>query len=600
MATHAGGPTDAPLRDPWQPLVEPLRQELARRLAPAGGAPDLATVDRLLNRDGGDDWELAFPLHRAAAQLKVPAPELARRWAADFPTWPGLASTFAAGPYLNFRADRAWLTDATLRLVRELGAAYGGAAATHDRVCVEHTSANPTGPFHIGRVRNALIGDTFTRVLRAAGAPVTTHYYVDDVGRQAAMLGWIWTKPTSQWPPEIRASLDGADEATEKPDRYLGRPYPLVNEYLKTHPDADGEVGRIAHGLEGGQVDPRYKAIIQRVLDGMLVSLAEIGVSFDAFVWESELIADGSVGHVVEALHAAPHAVQEANGAWAIDASGHGLPQESARIIVTRGDGTTLYATRDVAYHRRKLAEFARVIDVLGTNHELHARVLKVLLTEVGETRLPEFVMYQYITAADGAGMSTRKGTAVYLDDLLEEAVVRARGAIRERHSDLTSEEKDAIATAVASGAVRYHILRVAADKTVAFRWEDALSFEGKSGPFLQYAYARASSILRKAGADADHPPADAGQLGGAAEYALVRELARLPGLVQYVARTAHVHALAGYAHGLAEQFNRFYQDVPVLADGPARASRIALVRAFHRTLGNTLDLLGIPRLERM
>jgi arginyl-tRNA synthetase len=467
-------------------------------------------------------------------------------------------------------------------------------------VCVEHTSANPTGPFHIGRVRNALIGDTYTRVLRAAGAPVTTHYYVDDVGRQAAMLGWIWTKPPAEWPPEIRATLDGADQATEKPDRYLGRPYPVVNEYLKLHPDADAEVGQIAHTLEAGKVDPRYRAIIQRVLDGMLVSLREIGVGFDAFVWESDLIADGSVGRVVDSLRHAPHAVQESNGAWAIDASGQGLPQESARIIVTRADGTTLYATRDVAYHRRKLADFARVIDVLGTNHELHARVLKVLLAEVGEPRLPEFVMYQYITAADGAGMSTRKGTAVYLDDLLEEAVVRARGAIRERHSDLTSEEKDVIATAVAAGAVRYHILRVAADKTVAFRWEEALSFEGKSGPFLQYAYARAASILRKAGPDIRPYAADAGQLGGDPEWVLVRELARLPGLVQYVARTAHVHALAGYAHTLAEQFNRFYQEVPVLAEGPARESRIALVAAFHRTLGNTLELLGMPRLDRM
>ena len=600
MATRAGSPATASPRDPWQALVDPLRRELARLTAAAGAAPDLAAVDRLLNRDGGDDWELAFPLHRAAAQLKLPAPELARRWAADFPALPGLGTTFAAGPYLNFRADRAWLTASTLALIGDLGEAYGGAETSVDRVCVEHTSANPTGPFHIGRVRNALIGDSFTRVLRSAGAPVTTHYYVDDVGRQAAMLGWIWTQPTSQWPAEVRASLEGADEAAEKPDRYLGRPYPLVNEFLKTHPDADAQVGQIAHALESGQVDPRYRQIIQRVLDGMLASLREIGVAFDAFVWESELIADGSVARVVEALRAAPHAVQELNGAWAIDASGQGLPQESARIIVTRGDGTTLYATRDVAYHRRKLAEFARVIDVLGTNHELHARVLKVLLAEVGEARLPEFVMYQYITAADGAGMSTRKGTAVYLDDLLEEAILRARGAIRERHSDLTAEEKDAIATAVATGAIRYHILRVAADKTVAFRWEDALSFEGKSGPFLQYAYARAASILRKSGAPPNPKAGDPGLLTGAPEWALIRELARLPGLVQYVARSAHVHALAGYAHTLAEQFNRFYQDVPVLADGPARESRLALVAGFHRTLGNTLELLGIPRLERM
>lgn len=599
MATPPAAPTERPLRDPWQPLIAPLREELARRSAPAGAPPDLAAVDRQLDRAGGEDWELAFPLHRTAAQLKRRAPELAGEWAADFPKLPGLAGAFAAGPYLNFRADRAWLTAGTLALIAQRGEEYGGGVAVPDRVCVEHTSANPTGPFHIGRVRNALIGDTFARVLRRSGAAVTTHYYVDDVGRQAAMLGWIWTQPVDRWPPAVRESLAGADEQAEKPDRYLGRPYPPVNEYLKTHPDADAEVQRIAHALESGQVDPRYRALIQRVLDGMLASLREIGVGFDTFVWESDLIADGSVAQVVRALHDAPHAVTEPNGARAIDATGQGLPQESAHIIVTRADGSTLYATRDVAYHRRKLSDFARVIDVLGTNHELHARVLKVLLTEVGERRLPEFVMYQYITAADGAGMSTRKGTAVYLDDLLEEAIHRARGAIRERHSDLTDAEKEAIAASVAAGAIRYHILRVAADKTVAFRWEDALSFEGKSGPFLQYAYARASSILRKAG-DAATPAADPSRLTEPTEWQLVRELSRLPGVVEYVARTAHVHALAGYAHGLAERFNRFYQDVPVLAEGPARASRIALVAGYRQTLGNALDLLGIPRLDRM
>ncbi|MCI4337033.1 MAG: arginine--tRNA ligase [Thermoplasmata archaeon] len=600
MATRSGDSGQEPSYDPWQPLLDPLRQELSRRLGPPGAATDLSAVDRLLDTNGGPNWELAFPLHRAAARLRTPAPELAKQWAADFPALEGLDSAFAAGPYLNFRADRAWLTERTLSLVRARGAQYGHRTPGPTRVCVEHTSANPNGPFHIGRVRNALLGDTLARVLRAAGFPVTTHYYVDDVGRQAAMLGWIWSKPVTSWPAEIRASLDGADRDREKPDRYLGRPYPPVNEYLKGHPEADAEVQAIAHELERGHVDPAYREIVQQVLDGMLLSLQEIGVSFDDFVWESDLIANGAVAAVVERLRHAPHAVQETNGAWAIDATGSGLPQESTRIIVTRGDGTTLYATRDVAYHRRKLAAFDRVIDVLGTNHELHSRVLRILLAEVGEPRLPEFVLYQYITAADGAGMSTRKGTAVYLDDLLEEAVHRARNAIRERHSDLSDAEKDAIATSVASGAIRYHILRVAADKTVAFRWEEALSFEGKSGPFLQYAYARAGSILRKSEVAPGSASVEPARLSTPEEWTLIRQMARLPGLLEYVARTAHVHGLATYAHELAEQFNRFYQQVPVLAEGPERESRIALVEAVHQALGNSLDLLGIARLDRM
>jgi arginyl-tRNA synthetase len=333
----------------------------------------------------------------------------------------------------------------------------------------------------------------------------------------------------------------------------------------------------------------------------MLASLERIGVTFDEFVWESDLVRDGSVERVVERLRRAPHAVREENGAWALDATGYGLPKESARIIVTRADGTSLYPTRDVAYHLRKFAGFPRVVDVLGTDHLLHARTLNAMLAEIGETRRPEFVIYQYITAPDGGKMSTRQGTAVYLDDLLDEAVRRAREEVLRRREDLTPEEVERIAERVGTAAVRYHILRVAPEKSVRFRWEEALSFEGRAAPFLQYAYARASSVLRRAGREAPPYPYRPEALGGATERALLRSVSRLPGRIAYVARSAHVHTLAGYAHELAEEFNRFYQEVPVLrAEGDTRDSRLALVAAARQTLRNALDLLGVAPLDRM
>ncbi len=586
--------------DPWSPLTGALVAELSRRLSAAGPLATPAALETLLDTTGGEGRELALPLHRFGKSRGTSPGDLAKQLAAELPKLPGLAGAAASGPYLNFQVDRGWLTDRTLRLVLDRGPRYGGGAAVTPRVCVEHTSANPNGPVHIGRIRNALIGDTLARVLKTAGFPVTTQYYVDDLGRQAAMITWIWSKPVESWPEEIRATLDGADPATEKPDHYLGRPYPAVNEYLKTHPEADAEVQSLTHALETGEGHPTHHSTVERVLQGMLRSLQMIGVEFDSFVWESHLLADGSVEKVVDRLHGSPHAVREPNGAWAIDATEYGLPQESAHVIVTRGDGSSLYATRDVAYHLQKFAQFDRVIDVLGSNHLLHARVLTALLREVGEARIPEFVLYQYITAGEGGGMSTRRGTAVYLDDLLEEAVIRAREEITKRRSDLSEEEIAAIAGSVAAGAIRYHILRVAADKTVAFRWEDAISFEGRSGPFAQYSYARASSILRKAGAEGGTFRFQPEHLTTAEEWAVVLRISRLPGLVAYVARTAHVHSLAGYAHTLAEEFNRFYQEVPVLKAGAERESRLALVAAFRETLGNCLTLLGLDRLERM
>ncbi|MGC2289052.1 MAG: arginine--tRNA ligase, partial [Thermoplasmata archaeon] len=280
---------------------------------------------------------------------------------------------------------------------------------------------------------------------------------------------------------------------------------------------------------------------------------------------------------------------------------GYGLPKESATIVVTRGDGSSLYPTRDVAYHLQKFSRFARVIDVLGQDHQLHARTLDAMLSEIGETRRPEFLIYQDITVPEGGRMSTRKGRAVHLDDLLNEAVERAHTEVLQRREDLSEDQVATIAEHIGAGAVRFHILRIAPDKPVKFHWEEALSFEGRSGPFVQYSYARAGSILRKADRESFPYPFEAKALSLPEETDLVRTLARLPGMIEYVARTAHVHTVATYAYGLAEAFNRFYQAVPVMrAEGPTRASRLALVAATRQALGNTLDYLGLERLERM
>jgi arginyl-tRNA synthetase len=587
--------------DPWAGPCEALIPELERALAAAGASVAPGWVAGQLALNDGPDGDLALPLHRPAASVPLPPDELARRLAPAVAIAPPVLSAHAVGGYLDFRVDPAWLCEATLDRIRERGERFGWSEGGSEAVCVEHTSANPTGPLHVGRIRNSILGDTFARVLRAAGRPVTTQYYVDDIGRQAAMITWIWSKPPAQWPQEIAASLDGAaaDDPMERADRRYGRPYPAVSAYLKTHPDAAQEVAALSESLESGTAPPQHRAMAQATLEGMLVSLARIGVRFDELVWESEFVRDGSVGRVLERLAKAPHAHWEENGALAIDASGQALPKESTLIIVARANGTSLYVTRDIAYHLSKFARFPRVVDVLGQDHRLHARTLEVLLAEIGEPRRPEFLLYQYLTTPEGGGMSTRKGTAVYLDALLDEAEARAQKEVRARWPEVNEADVGEIAAAVGAGAVRYHILRVAADKSVTFRWEDALSFEGRSGPFVQYAFVRATSLLRKAGEAAPFPYRG-GELGAPEELALVRVLARWPRVIDYTARTGHVHTVAGYAHDLAEAFNRFYQSVPVLKAGAARSSRLALVDATRTTLGGVLDLCGVPRLERM
>jgi len=595
-------PADRPLpsADPWDDLLPPVVVGLGVALAAQSLPTDAPALRGLLSTEGGPDGEIALPVFRLAGRAKVAPDVLAARLAGAFPATPGVRAVSAKGGYVNVAFEPTHLVTATLDRVFARGERYGHAEPDGRSACVEHTSANPTGPFHIGRVRNAIIGDTLARVRRAAGEAVTTQYYVDDMGRQAAMISWIWSKPLADWPAPIRAAVEGEERPDDKPDRRWGRPYPAVSAYVKEHAEARDEVAQVVQRVESLEPPPRHHELAQQILDGMLQSLARLGIGFDEFVWESSFVADGSVDRVLERLRHAPHAVEQANGAWAIDTSSYRLPKESALVVFQRGDGTSLYVTRDVAYHLAKFARFPETVDVLGQDHQLHARTLEALLAELGEAHRPTFVIYQDITVPEGGRMSTRGGSAVWLDHLLDEAFERARKEVLARREDLADADVDRIAEAVAAGAVRYHIVRVAPEKPVVFRWEDALSFEGRSGPFVQYAYARASSVLRRSDSAGGPFPFEAGRLGLAEEVDLVRTLSRLPGVVAYAARTAHPHSVAGYAHDLADAFNRFYQSVPVLRSGDERASRLALVAAARQALGNTLDLLGVPRLESM
>jgi len=586
--------------DPWTPFVDTVVGGLAAAAERLGVSLSRDFIAGSLSLEEGPEGEVAFPCHRAAQSAKRPPPELATALAASFPASPLLQQVTAKGAYVNFRADPVSLNRATLDLVLARGNRYGHAEPAGPPVVVEHTSANPTGPFHIGRVRNGIIGDTFARILRASGAPVTTQYYVDDMGRQAAMISWIWSKPREEWPETVRRAVEGEESSGEKPDRHWGRPYPAVSAYLKENEAAREEVALLVQQLESGTPPVEHRKRAQLILDGMLQSLARLRITFDEFVWESDFVRDGSVDRVIARLRASPTAIEEENGAWAIDASAHGLPKESTHLVFQRANGTSLYVTRDIAYHLAKFVRFARVIDVLGQDHQLHARSLDALLAEIGETRRPAYVIYQDITVPEGGRMSTRGGSAVWLDHLLAEAVDRARAEVLERREDLAESDIERIAEAVATGAVRYHIVRAAPDKPVVFRWEDALSFEGRSGPFLQYSYARASSVLRKGEAATPPYPYEADRLRHPEETSLVRVISRFPRTVSYAARTGHVHAVAGYAHDLADQFNRFYHAVPVLRSGEERPSRVALVAAARQTMGNALDLLGIVSLDAM
>jgi arginyl-tRNA synthetase len=580
-----------------------FREEVEAALRDAFARLDLPDDDLGLEEPPEDvDAVLASSAaFRLAGEVGAPPPKVAAQVAdaVDLSDAEYVAEVSTQGPYLNFSPTRTYYADAL------------DAAATDDEfyrlddrgesVVVEHTSANPTGPVHVGRARNPIIGDALARVLDLAGFDVETHYYVNDAGRQIAVFTWAY---------ETFDEGDLSDPDRDERDHDLVRYYRKGNEHLEDADpagvnEAEAEIQAIMQGLEDGDeaTIERVHAVVDDVLAGMRETLERLPAPFDEFVHETRFIADGSNDEVVGRLKESEYAKQD-DGAWMLDLDDWGIDKE---FVFLRSDGTSLYTTRDLAHHEWKLEEFDRAVTVLGEDQTLHARQLHAALEILGnDTDQLTELFYGWVNLPGGEGMSTREGTGIDLDDLLDEAVERARDEVesrlddRIRDDDLGEADVSRIARQVGVGAVRYDIVAKQPQKAITFQWEDALDFEGQSAPFVQYGHARACGIL--SGADADPDPS-AAALDHPAERRLLHAVARFPAVVESAADALEPHQVATFAREFADAFNAFYRDCPVLADGvdaDVRNARLALVRAARNTLAGALGALGVEAPESM
>ena len=562
----------------------------------------------------------------------------------------------AGGGYINFHVDFPRFSALTVDSVRNLDAEYGFVKTDKpQKIIVEHTSANPLSPMHIGQARNPMLGDAISRLLRSRGHNVLRHFYVDDVGRQSAVLAYGYEKL-------------GRPKPGEKPDHFLGTIYTITSclveinrlkkelERAKTI-SATEEIANINKKLDdwmsaAAELKERYAKLFERLLEkitedkdpekiinelnvayeaghekakqltrevselcleGLKQTLSRAKVSYDSWDWESELAWTSKIRTVLEQLKKTPYVfplggVLEFDAEKAVQKFGLkeklGLSEsyEVPSLTLIRSDGTTLYATRDIAYTLWKFERAEKVINVVGMEQKLSQMYLKIALHALGYDKYADnLVHFAYnLVSLPGYKMSSRTGRYIKFDEVMDEAVKRAYEEVSKRSPQLSEEQKQEIANFVGMGAVRYALVEIDPSKPVVFTWDRVLNFETNSAPYIQYSHARACSILRKAQRKPEKPAYSL--LKETLEREITLTLASFPDTFIEAAELLKPNLIAEFANTLADKFNTFYNALPVIKAKSKELSdtRLALVDAVRIVLRNALNLIGIVAPERM
>lgn len=530
--------------------------------------------------------DVAMRTFEAARKLNMPPPQFAGKIVSEIDFGPAVAEVNAAGPYVNFKLDRSAfsrrIVHAVLTRESKFGSTGSGAGL---RALIEHTSINPNASPHVGRARNAMIGDSIVRLLRFEEYDAEVHYYVNDMGRQIALLALVCDDPSSKSFEEMLDLYVEANERAAEDPGFADQAYDLLRK------------------MEEGDQETRDRlfAVTELCLHGQLMVLARLGVNYDVFVRESKYVKDPRLDALCDSLREKGALFVDEEDRLVVDLQALGHPHDEGRyFVLMRANGSSLYGYRDLAYTIDKAERGADLnLIILGEDHKLYADQLKLILGAAGE-QAPEPVYYSYILLKEGK-MSTRQGKVVLLSEFLDEATRRAEEKVTEQWSSIAEKERRAIASKVAVAAVRFAIQRVSPNHNVIFEWETSLSFTGDTGPYVQYSCARIASILRKAESLPtdlpDHLPVETDE-----EWALLTKIASFPEAVQKGVENRSPAPVAQFALDTARAFTSFYHACPVLNAGSddLTQARLLVCQATLQTLKNALNLLGIEALERM
>ena len=559
------------------------KQLIASELAKVIDGLDQTAISNLLEQPKSSDLgDIAFPAF-SLAKVERKAPQAIAADIAEKIDPSHFEKVVATGPYVNFFLNKAKISDQVIKEVIKEGADYGQQnEGQGGNITIDLSSPNIAKPFSVGHLRSTVIGDALSNIFRKMGYNTIKINHLGDWGKQFGLLMVAYKK----W---------GNKEAVEaNPIDELLQLYVRINAEIENDPALDEEGRLWFKKLEDG--DPEATELWQWFRDESLVEFNRIyellGVEFDSL--NGEAFYNDKMDEAVKILED-KGLLKESKGASIVDLDDVNLPP----AMIKKSDGATLYITRDIAtaMYRARTYNFVKNVYVVGQEQSNHFRQLKAVLKKMGFDWSDDMIHVDFgLVTKNRQKLSTRKGNIILLEPTLQEAISRAKAQIEEKNPNL--ENKEAVAHAVGVGAVKFYDLKTDRRNGYDFDLEAMVSFEGETGPYVQYAYARIQSILRKA----DFKPSlDSNyNLNDVESWEIIKLLQDFARVVKRAADNFEPSLIAKYAISLAQAFNKYYAHTRILDESPERDSRLALSYTTAVVLKEALRMLGVEAPEKM
>ena len=559
------------------------KQIIASELAKVIDSLDQDAILNLLEQPKSSDLgDIAFPAF-SLAKVERKAPQAIAADIVEKIDTTHFDKVVATGPYVNFFLNKAEISGQVIKDVVKEGANYGQQnEGKGENVTIDLSSPNIAKPFSVGHLRSTVIGDALSNIFRKMGYNTIKINHLGDWGKQFGLLMVAYKK----W---------GSKEAVEaNPIDELLQLYVRINAEIENDPALDDEGRLWFKKLEDG--DPEATELWQWFRDESLVEFNRIyellGVEFDSL--NGEAFYNDKMDEGIKILEE-KGLLEESKGASIVNLDDVNLPP----AMIKKSDGATLYITRDIAtaMYRARTYNFVKSIYVVGQEQSNHFRQLKAVLKKMGFDWSDDMTHVDFgLVTKNRQKLSTRKGNIILLEPTLQEAISRAKSQIEDKNPEL--ENKEAVAHAVGVGAVKFYDLKTDRRNGYDFDLEAMVSFEGETGPYIQYAYARIQSILRKADftpdANADY------RLNDAESWEIIKLIQDFPRIINRAADNFEPSIIAKFAISLAQAFNKYYAHTRILDENPERDSRLALSYATAVVLKEALRLLGVEAPEKM